>query len=361
VYFLDSAELLDPAAAAALRSALTRIYQKVPETGDASNRISVVIGSRRDEEWKGYGPGGDSPLLFTQLMLTEFAETIVRQALEELRRNFGPTRLNSWATALHGLSEGLPALLVEGLRWAQNTAFLRLDDCGKRSTFDTVARPYIREDLLATESLLPLGGDNLPARKAVLERALRAIAPYRIFTQSHLRYHIEQDPSFGQALEAIGWSVAELWLAMSNTALLHRQTEEIWHALSPPIRRLLYHYYYPETAVRLAVHATARQFYEKWAAALTGFEQAVVLIECLWHEAKAIREQGSPLPARLPAIAVELTQSFMRHDTYTASEFSDFVIRRLRNDKEFFHLLREDRGLFDEILASIGRTISGGA
>lgn len=362
LYLLDSADLLDTSCAAELRSALTGIYQLVKRTGNRKSRLSVLIGSRRDDDWKGLGRGAASGVRFHPVALTEFGVGVVHQALTELDRNFGTDQLWDYANRLHRLSEGLPALLIRGLHWAEATEFLELDESEGEGTFDVVARPYIRDDLLSVESLLPFGGHNLAEAKGLLERTLRVLVAYRLFTQSHLRFHVEADPDFQSALRAAGWSLNDLWGAVSRTALLKRPLEELWQVIHPPIRRLLYRYYYDSDQARCEAHATARRFYEGWTDRNAGKEQAVVLVECLWHEAaRMVIERPSDVPSLLPRVAEKLAGDFVKSPIYESVEFSEFVSQRLRDDEEFHMILHKYDDLFDEIVESVVATISGGA
>ncbi|MBV9163779.1 MAG: TIR domain-containing protein [Pseudonocardiales bacterium] len=362
LYLLDSADLLETKCAADLRSALTGIYQLVKQTGTRTSRLSVVIGSRHHDNWKGLGRNAVSGVRFHQLALTEFGVEVVHQSLTELHRGFGADQLWDYANCLHRLSEGLPALLIRGLEWAEETEFLELDESEGEGTFDAVARPYIRDDLLSVESLLPFGGHNLAEAKELLERTLRVLVAYRLFTQSHLRYHMEADPDFKNALRAAGWSLDDLWKAVSRTALLKRPWEELWQVIHPPIRRLLYRYYYNSDQARWEAHATARRFYKGWIDRNAGKEQPVVLVECLWHEAtRMVIEQPSDVPSLLPGVAEALAGDFAKSPIYEPAELSEFVSQRLREDEEFQTILRKYGGLFDEIVERVVVTVAGGA
>lgn len=362
LYLLDTADLLDAKCAAEFRSALTGIYQFVKQAGNRKSRLSVVIGSRHHDDWKGLGRDAGSGVRFRSVALTEFGDDVVHQALTELDRNLGAAQLWDYAKRLHRLSEGLPALLVRGLRWAEDTEFLELEESDGEGTFDAVARPYIRDDLLAVESLLPFGGPDLAEAKGLLERALRVLVAYRLFTQSHLRYHVETDPDFQSALRAAGWLLNDLWRAVSRTALLKRPLEEPWQVVHPPIRRLLYRYYYDSEQARGEAHATARRFYEGWIERNAGKEQGVVLVECLWHEAaRMVIEQPSDVPISLPRVAARLAGDFVKSPIYESVEFSEFVSQQLRNDEELQIILHKYDGLFDRIVEKVVATISGGA
>lgn len=361
LYLLDSADLLDTKCAAELRSALTEIYQSVKQTGTRTSRLSVLIGSRRHDDWKGLGRDSTSGVRFDTLALTVFGVDVVHQALTELNRNFDTKQLRDYANRLHRLSEGLPALLIRGLHWAEETAFLELDESEGEGTFDAVARPYIHDDLLSVESLLPFGSHNLAEEKELLERTLRVLVAYRLFTKSHLHYHVEADPDFQSVLRAAGWSLDVLWRAVSRTALLE-PLQEPWQVIHHPIRRLLYRYYYDSDQARCDAHATARQFYKSWPDGNAGKEQAVVLVECLWHEAaRMVIEQPLDVPSLLPRVAEELAGDFGKSSIYEPAEFSDFVSQRLVNDEEFRMVFRKYDGLFDEIVERVEVTVSGGA
>jgi TIR domain-containing protein len=361
LHLLDSAELLPPESVDALRTELTAIHRLVDRAGNHQTRLCFVVGSRHQDPWLGFGPSGGS-LLFETLPLTEFKVSVFRQMIDEQDLRIGNDESQRWAEALHGLGEGLPALLVAGLRWAQDMAFISYEDCHNGRAFNKVARPYIAADLLAVESLLPAGDGGQPQRKTVLERALKVISPYRLFTQSHLAHHISGDVAFGRALDEVDWDLNDLWEALSRTALLKQPTDEIWQVLSPPIRRLLFRYYHPDVAARRQAHVDAHQFYEKWAETTSGTDRGAVLVECLWHEATTLLlGQTNNLPSRLPARAADLTRAFSRPEGYTAPEFAGYVRNRLQRDAEFATLVRPHRGLFEDVLASVYDTIAGGA
>jgi hypothetical protein len=361
LYLLDSAERLDPTCAGELRSALTGIYQLIRRTDNPNCRLGIVIGSRRYDDWQGLGQGPGFGVRFHHIALTEFGVDVVHQALAEMNRALGADRQGDYANRLHQLSEGLPALLGKVLHWAEQTAFLELDGPDAESIFDAVARPFVEQDLLSVESLLPDGGQHLRQAKRLLELALRALVPYRLFTMSHLTQHVADDPELRRALAATGWSLDRLLAAVNNTALLKRPLPEPWQVIDPPIRRLLYRYFYESEEARRKAHTTARNFYEGWTVRDAGQEQGVVLVECLWHETmRMLVERRKDIPRLLPGIAADLAADFARATIYGWGEFSAVVTQRLRDDGEFQLVLREFDGLFDEIVESVATTIAGG-
>jgi hypothetical protein len=365
-YFLDSAELLEPSCAATFRAALTGVYGQVGLAGIRATRIGVVIGSRRDDDWKGLGRSGGADVRFKPVPLSEFGVEVVRQALDQPDRNLGPERLQDCARRLLRLSEGLPALLVRGLQWAEEHAFLAMDRSDQPDTFEYVAGSYITDDLLSVDSLLPFGGHNLDQAQKLLCQTLRVLAVYRLFTQSHLRFHIEDDPEFQETLRMVGWTLDDLWRALGRTALLKRPLDEPWKVIHPPIRRLLYRHYYPDEDMRLAAHETARRFYAGWTEREAGKEQPVVLLECLWHEATQLMIRSSQgggsnqqIHNTLPRLAAALAGEFMKSPYYYPVELTDYVTDRLHADEELQLMLREFDGLFESIVRSVVTTIAG--
>ncbi|MEU4253545.1 toll/interleukin-1 receptor domain-containing protein [Amycolatopsis sp. NPDC026612] len=361
LYLLDSADLMNKAAAVRLRWALTTIHRLVKRRSSGKTRVSLIVASRHKDGWEGFGAQGGPRIV--KVPLAEFTEDVVRLAVRELADDLSADDLDQWSDGLCRLSEGLPAVLAQSLRWAESTAFLAIDDCqvATQAVFDKVARPYIKDDLLATESLLPFAGDD-PKRWAALEAALKFAVRYRLLTQSHLRYHIENNAVFQQQLEAAGWNQVDLWQAMGQTALQNREVQEPWHVLHRPIRRLLYRYYYPDAESRHRSHEQAREFYAKWAAKGAGSELGPILVESLWHEtAKLLHTSPATVSEDLPRTAVQLVEEFRRPEILEPSEYCDYVTERLTADREFEMLLRNFDGLFPRVVSAIAETITGGA
>jgi hypothetical protein len=252
-------------------------------------------------------------------------------------------------------------LLVRSLNWAEDVNFLRTSECDSDAAFDRVARPYIRWDLLAPESLLPSGSQYERQAMDVLQRSLRILSAYRLFTLSHLRYHLEADSNYQAALAEARWSRTDLWDALGQTSLCDQPVAELWQVIEPSIRRLLYRYYNQANWDRAAAHVAARKFYLGWTATRTaGREQQVVLVECLWHEAsRMVIEQPDDVARLLPQVAANLALEFANSPIFEPLELSSFVVGRLGNDEEFQMLLQSYEGVFDEIINSVARTIGG--
>ncbi len=358
LFVLDGAELLTPACATAARTALTAVHRIVRKTGRRA-RFGLVIATRRHDEWRGLGPDARTGERFGTLGLSQFGRDVVLQALLDMPHDIGAEQRWSYAERLQRLSEGLPALLARSVRWAGRTGFLRMAESDGPATFDAVARDYVQKDLLSADCLLPMGSrqsERPKAGLAVLHSTLRVLSTYRLYTQSHLAFHLDADPALRAALEHAAWGPEDLWEALGRTALQsNKKAYEIWHELDPSLRRLLHRYHHRTDAERAAAHRTARRFYSGWSQnQAAGREQQVVLVECLWHEAARLTiEEPNAVSERLPIVAVELARACGRGPMYKPAEFREAVLRRLNDDDELKLLLVDHGDLFTTIVESV--------
>jgi hypothetical protein len=355
---LDSAELLDKRTASELRSYLSQIHKFVTEGGKLGVRLAVVVASRReDDEWLGLTP---HPLL-TLMPLTEFPVAIVRQALVDLVQKMGARFPEDWfetnAARIHRLSEGLPALLAEYLLEIDRNHFVAMENLESREVFDRLAGPYV-EKLLAPESLFPRDDEaqDRSAQGDALRLAFRAVATYRLFTQSTLKHHLVLDTEFREKLASLDWTPSKLWQAIKETALLSRDSREVWEVIHPPIRRLLYrHFYLPDQ--HDDAHRVARDFYKEWWGdnpVGTG-DQVVAMVEWLWHEAVLLRDRLKEMREVFLQTATILFEPFKPIRVYTSTELREVAIKRMTGDKEFREALAVAPGLFEELLDVIRR------
>jgi hypothetical protein len=348
---------------------LAAIYRYVHETRARDVRLAFVVATRREQGWLGVMP---DPRLVV-LALTEFKIDVVIGALSDLAATMGRglslPELRQHAQRIHDVSEGLPALLVPCLEWIQREEWLEPTQPEIEELFTDIAHPYIRERLLSVDSLYPEDDEDLPHPQQeqrdeplrALEEAFRLLAPYRLFTMSHLRNHSESDPVFKAALAALNWPVEKMWAAVSASAVLRRPQYEPWQEIYPAIRRLLYRYFYPAGEMRAASHHEARKFVEIWADRQRGKEQVIGLLESVWHEACELQlTQAAEMEERLSDSARKLSQDLRSSEAYTVPELRVFAADRMRNDAEFQRVLDDHRRLFAR-LASIVRLPGDGA
>lgn len=358
---LDSAELLEAAAAERLRSCLSKLYELIPD-GRPAMRFGLVIASRSVEEWRGIWP---APRI-SDLSLTGFTVEIVGQALRELavecRRQDRPDTLARYAASVHKLSEGLPGLLTRCLHWIKDEDWLEMERLDSQELFEELARPYIMADLLAPHSLfdqnanpgsLPSGGSGQP--RLALEHAFRVLAPYRFFTLSHLTYFLGSDPGFAGAVAQAGWTAQDLLQAISDTALLEEPLNEPWQELHPSIRRLLYRYYFKSAEQRVAAHRDALDFVRIWSGRQSGREQVIGLVEALWHQAVMLSlSEPAQVESSLAESARKLAGQLAHSESFTAAELRRYAVRRMRDDGELQQATSGVNGLFDRLVAIVG-------
>jgi hypothetical protein len=354
VCFLDSAELLDKHTVNLLRSCLSRIYQYVQDAARSDIRLALIVASRRDDAWLGVRP---DPRL-SMLPLTEFSADVVRQVLSDLATerdsDFSASDIRKYSLIVHNVTEGLPALLVPALRWIQKEEWLEIERLEEQELFKELAGPYVNEVLLTPASLFPDDRVSEEYSIQLLQRTCRILAPYRLFTQSHLRHYFDLDTEFRRALEDAQWSMSDLWTAISGTALLVRPGNEPWQQIPAAIRRLLFRYFYETDEDRAEAHDEARRFVKLWADSQAGTEQVVGLVECLWHEASALSMRRSAATSqRLRESAKKLSSTLRESSAYTLAELRDYAVQRMTADEEFQEAVGDPNGLFGELVDTV--------
>jgi TIR domain len=348
---LDSAELLTDETVMHLRSAVAEIYHMVHEGNNRTVRVAFVAASRLDGPWR---PVTRPPRL-NVLQLSEFKSGVVLDALRDLAgqmdRSFGIQELQSHARQAYQVSEGLPALLALCLQWIQQEQWLGLNRLSKQSLFEDLARNYVEEVLLGSANLFGSGRSQDLTARLIVKTALHSLAPYRLFTLAHVRYHVEGHDLLPGLLADAGWSVERLWAVISRTAVLSRPQDEPWQEVQGAIRRLLFRYFYPSDEHRAAAHARARRFAGSWTDGLTGNDQVTGLVECLWHEAAELGyKQAANAPDVLRESASRLVDSLKPSPSYTESELRRSAALRMRNNEEFQDTFAYAPGLFDQLM-----------
>ena len=350
---LDSAELLDENSADTLRSYLGHVYDLVQSAARTDIRLGVVVASRRDNEWRGVTPNPRlSPLPLRTFDLYAVEEALVVLA-GDMDRAFDVATYKDYASRAYRITEGLPALLIQCLEWIRRQQWLGMERLESYELFEEFAKPYIDEVLLADDSLFSSTRRKSGGTRHVLEQALLFLAPYRFFTQSHLRYHFDSDHVFADAVHAVGWSMGDLWRALSGTALLQRPLDEPWQEIYPAIRRLLYRHYYKSDEQRADAHREALKFVQIWADKQSGKEQVIGLVEGLWHEASFLRlTRSAEMASTLSESARKLSQALRPSAAYTVAELRTYAANLITDDEEFQAAV-DNIGGFGDRLAEI--------
>jgi hypothetical protein len=355
---LDGADLLDRQTAETLRSYMSQMYSLVDEAGSADVRPALIVASRR-EEW----PGVSKPRL-AQLPLTEFKSDVMVDALGNMsvrmKRNLSQAELARRAKVVHGLSEGLPALLYKYLDWIRRNNLIGLDSLREKAQFDELSEPYIKRDLISPNSLFGSGPAPSDDEFACVEQALRVLVRYRLFTHSHLLHHAKSPGSLPDSMRTVGWSVERLWAAVSGTDLLQRPQREPWHEIYAPIRRLLFRYWYTSEINLADAHRSAGRFVRSWAEGQTGSDQSVVLVECLWHESQVLKlSRAMDAEERLTRVARQMSEDLVA-SAWTQETLRQYAVTRMRKDDELADAVEEIGVSFDSLVDAVLQGGQGG-
>jgi hypothetical protein len=359
---LDSAELLDDDFVRTLRSCLSQLSREVNKGKKKDVRLAFMVASRRDQPWLGVTP---KPRL-KALQLSEFKSEVMYEALQDLsesmRRRTDDSELRQLAALVHRRSEGLPALLYRYLDWIYEKQWTQLHLLGERAQFEHLTGPYIKDELLSSSSLLGRRQTPSHERQAVLELALRALVPYRLFTQSHLRYHAEHVGDLRTTVRNGGWAMEDLSLAVSNTDLLVRPLSQPWQQIYAPIRRLLCRHWYPLDTDLAQIHYSAGQFVREWGDDLKGSDQSVMLVECLWHELQMlVLNRATGIENELVTLASDLSASLVPSRAYTENDLRQYAVVRMVEDEELIDALEVIGLSVDPIVNAVLGTAGGTA
>ena len=331
---LDSAELLDAQTAKTLRWCLSQLRSNVEGAQTENIRFALVVASR------GVGWGGVSPKpQLRKLRLTEFKPEIIAQALREMSgrmgSRFGDAELRRHAEHVDRLSEGLPALLYSYLNWIHDQNWVGLDRLEEEHQFDRLTQPYIDRGLLSAGSLFGPGAAPTEEQRSCVEAALRILVAYRFFTKAHLSQHIGAGGSLQPFLDTVGWTLEKLIDEIGGTDLLDRPQSHPWDSIYAPIRRLLSRSWYPSDASLAHAHFSAGQFMQSWGSAQLGSDQAVALVECLWHRAQLLRLNGALNPGQdLLEFARQLAGNLTESPGWSVAELRKYAVIRMGEDEE---------------------------
>jgi transcriptional regulator with XRE-family HTH domain len=353
---LDGAELLDASAVAQLRQHLSKIYRLIRDARSDDARLAFVVASQRDDGWRGVIP---YPGL-SVLPLGGLGTAAIRDALEGLARDMpewvmrSPTELREDAELVQHVTEGVPKLVRDCLGWIRQQKWFDIYRLADQQQFDTIIKPYVDGWLLDTESLFP-GEQSQPSgplQLTALREALRALAPYRLFTRYHVKRYLDDNIPFQDMLTDADWKLDDLWQAIADITLLYRPLDEPWQELHPAARRLLFRNYY-RAGERAEAHRKARDFSSEWAAGLTGKEQIVGMVEAIWHEAARVSSDGIGTRGDdLTSFARKLSLD-IRPSSYGAAELREYAAERIRNDGELQLKVAGAEGLFEQLVAAV--------
>ncbi len=286
--------------------------------------------------------------------LSEFKLNIVTASLSDLAAQMGrpPGRADAHAAAVYQVSEGLPALLTECLQWIQLHQWVGMNLLNQQSQFEELAGNYINEGLLGSANLFRTSRPPDAQARPAIERALRGLAPYRLFTLAHLRDHIDGEP---RCWRRCWTNSAGRWngcgARSAPPALLSRPLKEPWQEVQAAIRRLLFRHFYRSDAERAEAHTRARRFAGIWSDGLIGNDQVTGLVECLWHEAAELSYRGAPdITERLCESASLLVELLKPSAAYTGPELRISAAERMRNNDEFQGTVAHVPGLFDKLV-----------
>jgi cellulose biosynthesis protein BcsQ len=355
LYMLDSAELLESDMAAKLRSELGQVYKQVRDASQKGLRISFIVASRQASRWQAVLP---APRL-ARITLMAFSPEVIGQALRDLAmhmgRQFSSADVQAFIPLVRDVSEGLPYLLNRTLDWIEENQWVGVDRLATQEVFEELAQPYIEDTLFAQRSLLPYVQEPADGALAVLRRAFRLLVPHRQFTLSHLRYYASQEPAFQAELDNLHWSLEkDLWQALNRTSLL-TDPPEPWQEIEPAIRRLLFRYYYGSDPRKVAAaHSTALAFEEAFPSESAGNDQAVGLVEALWHEATVVSiTNPADITERLSQSARKRSLALRASAFFSAGELREYAAQRIAEDWELQEVLSGVSGLLDRLVAIV--------
>jgi hypothetical protein len=296
--------------------------------------------------WKGVSPHPQ----FAKLVLTPFPLEIILEALREAAQDF--TDDESWlrqeAKRLHSVTEGLPALLDRYINWMQKKLFMANERIEGPDCFNEVAKPYIENELLSVDSLIPFGGEYLKDKRNILRSAILKLSTYRCITQPHLESICEEDNNFKDDLDAIGWSVDALWNAVRDTHLIEPKDVH-WREVYRPIRRLLFQYQFPNPPIpsepnllAAEAHRKAAKFYDNWwnDESLSYPPKSMLVWEYIWHYAECFRlSQQSDGAKNLIKLTEELFKRVRRDHHIGVDDLFEYLEDRINGDDELHHTL----------------------
>jgi hypothetical protein len=317
-------------------------------------RLALIVASR-GEGWGGVVP---KPQL-RKLSLTEFKPEIVTQALREMsvrmKSRFSDAELRGHAEHVHRLCEGLPALLYRYLNWVHEQKWVGMEHLQEEHQFDRLTQPYIERELLSPGSLFGPGAAPTGEQRRCVEKALQILVTYRFFTHAHLSQHTGPDGDLQPFLDIMGWKVEKLLTAVGGTDLLDRPQRQAWDSIYAPIRRLLCRSWYPSDANLAHAHFAAGQFIRSWGSKQTGSDQALALVECLWHESQLLwLNRAANREQTLIELAKQMSGGLVESPGWTPDELRRYAVNRMDEDEELVEAVGRIGVSIDDLMEAVG-------
>jgi len=351
---VDSAELLEEQTARTLRRCLSQIHKEASDVPKVGVRLTLIVASRG----KGWASVSPEPRL-QRCDLSEFHAGIVQDVLEKMAGRLGfhlrADQLELYAGHIHRLCEGLPALLYEYLNWIQDEDWSGLDRLIDDRQFAVLNTPYIERELLSAGSLFGPGAAPTDEHRRCVAEAVQILVPYRLYTRAHLSQHVEPDGRLHRLIEPMGWTMEKLLNAVIETDLLYQPQGQPWDVIYSPIRRLLCRYWYSSDANLRHAHTVAGHFVRTWGGNQTGWEQAVALVECLWHESHVLMLDRTVNPAQeLIDLARQLSADLRESPGWTPDALRRFAVDRIGEDEELVEAARLVGVSIEDLMDAVG-------
>ena len=351
---LDNADLLTHHTAGEVRRVLCGAVQVLKE-GGKGDRLAFVAASRVPiPAFRGLVPAPS----FSTLVLSQFGKDVIANTLGIAGSEVGLSRDPSFYQELGGWvrsdTEGLPALLARTIEWIKDNKFTVADAPAEersRQLFQSVVRPYVKDTLLAPNTLLPetlrRSSARAPERamtEAFAELVLR-LSVFRLVTRSHLNAMAARHPRLRQALQTIS-AVGDPYDLFGELSIVE-PSQELWYSQYRAVRRLYFRYEYAAIDGQAGAHREAQDLYDQWPHAMSGDDSARFFIERLWHEVETVRLSGPEnARARIEPYAEELLGQMQEREVRRAFG------RLVREDDELKHSL-EAIGLSPAVLLSL--------
>lgn len=333
---LDSAELLEAKTARQLRGVMANIRKDLRVS--PGTRLSFIASSRTEiNEFITYAP----LISFVQLPLTGFTENVIEDLVNKIADSeHANISGNEYATILLKETNGLPALISIYLTWMKEKGFLPsyMTSLPERKLFDKIAGDYIKNDLLATDVLIPRWPNPKTQEEARIywENLTLKSSVFRLVARPHIRT-LSQD----KAIKSVDLQIGQYDLMDEFGKLpIVIPIETIWYRMHPSIRQLLFKYKYSTKQEQAEEHKNSEALYAAWINDLAGTDRIAFLIEQIWHHVEYVRLLGKENGLANPDHHIEdfikkLCKKEKQHiNGLSYGDFVNGISRSIESDKE---------------------------